>query len=226
MALGDAETTDFWTEFLRSLRERGLKVATDADPLGVILVTSDAHAGLKAAVKAILPGAGWQRCRVHFARNVTQKIGSARSKPVNALISTIFAQTTTEAVTAQYQAVTDSLRGSFPEIAAMLEAAEPDMTGFAALPREHWQKVWSNNPSVILSHWPGWCLDLRFFVLDVSGTRVFGGVSGLVVRGGFRVGLGRVARAGRRGLGRGRAAVAGCRPPVRRSFGVRVAGVA
>ena len=145
MALGDAETTDFWTEFLRSLRERGLKVATDADPLGVILVTSDAHAGMKAAVKAILPGAGWQRCRVHFARNVTQKIGSARSKPVNALISTIFAQTT-EAVTAQYQAVTDSLRGSFPEIAAMLEAAEPDMTGFAALPREHWQKVWSNNP--------------------------------------------------------------------------------
>lgn len=57
MSLGDAETTDFWTEFLRSLRERGLKVATDADPLGVALVTSDAHAGLKAAVNAILPGA-------------------------------------------------------------------------------------------------------------------------------------------------------------------------
>ena len=48
----------------RSLRERGLKVATDADPLGVTLVTSDAHAGLKAAVKAILPGAGWQRSLV------------------------------------------------------------------------------------------------------------------------------------------------------------------
>ncbi len=95
MALGDAETTDFWTEFLRSLRERGLKVATETDPpLGVTLVTSDAHAGLKAAVKAILPGAGWQRCRVHFARNITQRLGSARSKPVNALITTIFAQTT------------------------------------------------------------------------------------------------------------------------------------
>ena len=146
MALGDAETTDFWTEFLRGLRDRGLKVATDADPLGVTLVTSDAHAGLKAAVKAILPGAGWQRCRVHFARNVTQKPGSARSKPVNALISTIFAQTTTEAVTAQYKAVADSLRGSFPEVTEMLEAAEADLTGFAPLPREHWQKVWSNNP--------------------------------------------------------------------------------
>lgn len=146
MSLGDAETTDFWTEFLRSLRQRGLKVATDTDPLGVALVTSDAHAGIKAAVKAILPGAGWQRCRVHFARNITQKLGSARSKPVNALISTIFAQTTPEAVTAQYHAVTDSLRASFPQITAMLEDAEPDLTAFAPLPREHWQKVWSNNP--------------------------------------------------------------------------------
>ncbi|MAT19428.1 MAG: IS256 family transposase [Leifsonia sp.] len=146
MALGDAETTDFWTEFLRTLRDRGLKVATDTDPLGVALVTSDAHAGIKAAVKAILPGAGWQRCRVHFARNVPQKLGSARSKPVNALISTIFAQTTPEAVIGQYHQVTDSLRGSFPEITTMLEAAEPDLTAFASLPREHWQKVWSNNP--------------------------------------------------------------------------------
>jgi len=146
MSLGDAETTDFWTGFIRSLRERGLKVATDADPLGVTLVTSDAHAGLKAAVKAILPGAGWQRCRVHFARNITQRLGSARSTPVNALISTIFAQTTPEAVTAQYTAVTDSLRGSFPQIAEMLQAAEPDLTGFATMPREHWQKIWSNNP--------------------------------------------------------------------------------
>src|SRR3546814_6485184 len=107
MALGDAETTDFWTEFLRSLRDRGLKVATDADPLGVTLVTSDAPAGLKAAINAILPRAGWQRCRVHFARNVTQKLGSARSNPVHALISTIFAPNTPQAVPAQYKPVTD-----------------------------------------------------------------------------------------------------------------------
>ena len=87
-----------------------------------------------------------QRCRVHFARNITQRLGSARSKPVNALVSTIFAQTTPETVTAQYHQVTASLRSSFPEIADMLEAAEPDLTAFASLPREHWQKVWSNNP--------------------------------------------------------------------------------
>lgn len=146
MAIGDAETTDFWTEFLRGLRERGLKVSTAADPAGVVMVISDAHAGLKAAIKAILPGAGWQRCRVHFARNVTQHLGSARSKPVNALIGTVFAQTSSEAVTACYQHVTDSLRTGFPDIAVMLEAAEPDLTAFAAMPTEHWRKIWSNNP--------------------------------------------------------------------------------
>lgn len=51
MALGDAETTDFWTSFLRSLRERGLRVATDQDPEGVVLVTSDAHPGIRAAAR-------------------------------------------------------------------------------------------------------------------------------------------------------------------------------
>ncbi|MDN8724093.1 transposase, partial [Staphylococcus aureus] len=73
-------------------------------------------------------------------------LGSARSKPVNALITTIFAQTSAEAVTAQYRQVTDSLRASFPEIADMLEDAEADLTAFASMPREHWQKIWSNNP--------------------------------------------------------------------------------
>ena len=146
MALGDAETVDFWTSFLRSLRERGLKVPSPEDPTGVVLVTSDAHAGIRAAVRAILPGAAWQRCRVHFARNITSRLGSARSKPVNALVSTIFAQTTPEAVAAQYKHVIDTLRDAFPEIAQMLKDAEPDLTAFAAFPREHWTKIWSNNP--------------------------------------------------------------------------------
>ena len=114
MALGDAETVDFWTSFLRSLRERGLKVPSPEDPTGVVLVTSDAHAGIRAAVRAILPGASWQRCRVHFARNITSRLGSARSKPAGALVSTIFAQTSQEAVAAQYKHVIDALRDPFP----------------------------------------------------------------------------------------------------------------
>ena len=115
MALGDAETVDFRVVLvLRSLRERGLKVPSPEDPTGVVLVTSDAHAGIRAAVRAILPGAAWQRCRVHFARNITSRLGSARSKPAGALVSTIFAQTSQEAVAAQYKHVVDTLRDPFP----------------------------------------------------------------------------------------------------------------
>jgi len=147
MAVGDAETIDFWTSFLRGLRDRGLKVATPTDPTGVVLVTSDAHEGIKTAVKAILPGASWQRCRVHFARNVTRHLGAARSKPVNALIGTVYAQTNPDAVRACYRQVTDNLaKGGFDTVAGMLEAAEADLTAFADLPTEHWRKLWSNNP--------------------------------------------------------------------------------
>ena len=131
MALGDAETVDFWTSFLRSLRERGLKVPSPEDPTGVVLVTSDAHAGIRAAVRAILPGASWQRCRVHFARNITSRLGSARSKPVNALVSTIFAQTSREAVAAQYKHVVDSLREASTLVRLRdLRTVGPDVADF------------------------------------------------------------------------------------------------
>lgn len=146
MDIGDSESTDFWTEFLRSLRTRGLNPSTPTRPEGVALVISDAHAGLKAAIKAVLPGAAWQRCRVHFARNVTQAVGSAHSKPLNALIGTIFAQTGPDAVRETYHQVTASIEKSFSAVAAMLREAEPDLTAFAAFPQEHWKKIWSNNP--------------------------------------------------------------------------------
>ena len=122
------------------------RVVSQALVVATGVSASDAHPGTRAAVKAILPGASWQRCRVHFARNITSRLGSARSKPVNALISTIFAQTSRQAVTAQYQHVIDSLRPSFPQVADMLTEAEADLTAFAAFPKEHWPKIWSNNP--------------------------------------------------------------------------------
>ena len=92
------------------------------------------------------PGPPGSAAAPRFARNITSRLGSARSKPVNALVSTIFAQTSQEAVAAQYKHVVDSLREAFPEIAQMLIDAEPDLTAFAAFPREHWTKIWSNNP--------------------------------------------------------------------------------
>ena len=92
------------------------------------------------------PGRPGSAAAPRFARNITSRLGSARSKPVNALVSTIFAQTSQEAVAAQYKHVIDALRDPFPEIAQMLIDAEPDLTAFAAFPREHWTKIWSNNP--------------------------------------------------------------------------------
>ena len=115
MALGDAETTDFWTSLSCGPCESGgSRSPPRRIPPGSCRPTGDAHAGIRAAVRAILPGAAWQRCRVHFARTITSRLGSARSKPVNALVSTIFAQTSREAVMAQYKHVVDALRDPFP----------------------------------------------------------------------------------------------------------------
>ena len=147
MALGDAETVDFWTSFLRSLRERGLKVPSPEDPTGVVLVTSDAHAGIRAAVRAILPGAAWQRCRVHFARTITSRLGPARprarGRPGLHDLRPDQSGGRHRPVPARHR----RLEGPIPfRIAQMLIDAEPDLTAFAALPREHWTKIWSNNP--------------------------------------------------------------------------------
>ena len=147
MALGDAETTDFWTSFLRSLRERGLKVPSPEDPTGVVLVTSDAHAGIRAAVRAILPGAAWQRCRVHFARNITSRLGSARPRARQRPGLDHLRPDQQGGGGGPVQARHRHFEGPVPfRIARMLIDAQPDLTAFAAFPREHWTKIWSNNP--------------------------------------------------------------------------------
>jgi transposase-like protein len=127
-----------WTAFLRDLVARGLS--------GVELVTSDAHPGLREAIAATLPGASWQRCRTHFMRNLLAKVPKAAQPFVAALVRSIFAQPDREQVEAQLRRVTDQLAGRFPEAAALLEEAGPDITAFACFPTEHWRQIWSNNP--------------------------------------------------------------------------------
>jgi len=83
-AVGDSETEAFWSEFLRSLRERGLA--------GVQLVISDHHRGLRNAIDTVMLGTAWQRCRVHFMRNVLAKVPKASAEMVAAAVRTIFAQ--------------------------------------------------------------------------------------------------------------------------------------
>src|SRR5271154_5535161 len=83
LSIGASEAETFWTDFLRALARRGLR--------GVKLVISDAHEGLKAAVSKVLH-ASWQRCRVHFMRNVLAHAGKSGRRVVSAFIATAFAQ--------------------------------------------------------------------------------------------------------------------------------------
>jgi len=138
LAVGDSEDKAFWTAFLRSLRARGLD--------GVRLVISDAHEGLKAAIAAVMLGAAWQRCRVHFLRNVLAKVPRASAEMVAAAIRTIFAQPDATAVAEQLESIASKLGGQFPQVEIMLLDAAVDITAFAAFPQAHWKKIWSTNP--------------------------------------------------------------------------------
>jgi len=137
-AVGDTETEVFWSEFFRALRTRGLH--------GVRLVISDHHDGLKAAIAKCFVGAGWQRCRVHFMRNVLAKVPKADAEMVAAAIRTIFAQPSAEAVYAQFDRIVATLEAQFPVVAGMLVDARDDLLAFTAFPVEHWRKIWSTNP--------------------------------------------------------------------------------
>jgi putative transposase len=141
--VGDSETEEFWTEFLRDPRGRGLA--------GVQLVISDAHSGLVAAVGAVLQGAAWQCCRVHFMRNVLTKVPKADADMVASWIRTIFSMGTPAAVRAQLDHVADTLAASHPRVAEMLGEAKADLTAFADFPQVHRRKIWSTNPLELLN---------------------------------------------------------------------------
>jgi transposase-like protein len=138
LAVGDSEDAAFWTSFLRSLRARGLA--------GVRLVTSDAHEGLKAAIGTVLLGSAWQRCRVHFLRNVLSRIPKGSAQMVLAAIRTIFAQPDAASCRAQLDEVVAKLMPRFPVAASMLTDAREDLLAFSAFPVSHWRKIWSTNP--------------------------------------------------------------------------------
>jgi transposase-like protein len=136
--VGDSEDGAFWTGFLRSLKARGLH--------GVQLVISDAHEGLKAAIGAVFAGATWQRCRVHFLRNLLARVPKGNAEMVAAAIRTIFAQPDDQHVHAQLDVIATMLGKQFPIVEAMLRDAADDVLAFTCFPLSHWKKIWSTNP--------------------------------------------------------------------------------
>jgi transposase-like protein len=137
-AVGDSEDGAFWTAFLRSLKARGLA--------GVQLVISDSHEGLKKAIAAVFLGASWQRCRVHFVRNVLARVPKGSAEMVAAAIRTIFAQPDAEHVHSQLDVVAGMLGRQFPAVEQILRDARVDVLAFTAFPVLHWKKIWSTNP--------------------------------------------------------------------------------
>ena len=137
ISIGVSEAETFWTDFLRSLARRGLR--------GVRLVISDAHEGLKAAVARVLH-ASWQRCRVHFMRNVLAYAGRQGRRVVAAFIGTAFVQDDAEAARTQWRQVADQLRPKVPKLAALMDDAETDVLAFMSFPKDHRLKIHSTNP--------------------------------------------------------------------------------
>ena len=137
MDVGPSEAETFWTAFLRKLARRGLR--------GVKLVISDAHEGIKASVAKVM-SATWQRCRVHFMRNVLAHAGRSGRRVVSAFIATAFAQDDAEAAKVQWRKVADQLRPKVPKLAALMDTAERDVLAYMGFPAQHRVKLHSTNP--------------------------------------------------------------------------------
>lgn len=137
LEIGPSEAETFWTAFLRKLTRRGLR--------DVKLVISDAHEGIKAAVSKVL-STTWQRCRVHFMRNVLAHAGRQGRRVVSAFIATAFAQNDAEAAKRQWRLVADQIRPKVAKLAALMDDAEPDVLAYMTFPPQHRAKLHSTNP--------------------------------------------------------------------------------
>jgi transposase-like protein len=136
--VGPTESGAFWLAFLRGLVARGLS--------GVRLVVSDAHGGLKAAIASVLQGAAWQRCRVHFIRDVLAIVPKSAQQMIAATIRTVFVQPDPDSARKTWRTVADSFRVRFARVAQLMDEAEDEVLAYLSFPHEHWHQIWSNNP--------------------------------------------------------------------------------
>jgi len=135
--VGEAETEAFWREFLRSLRARGLS--------GVQLCVSDAHEGLKNAIAKVL-GCPWQRCTVHFLRDMLGHCSKAQQPLVATAIRQIFAAEDAVEARERLAGVAAALEQTAPKVARLLAEAEDELLAFMSFLKEHWSKLRSTNP--------------------------------------------------------------------------------
>src|ERR671939_388315 len=137
IATGPSEAEPFWTAFLRSLADRGVR--------GVKLVIADDHKGLRAAATKVFH-ASHQRCRIHWLRNALARVQPTQRPAVVALLKTIFAQETAEAAHAQWRQVAETLRERFPKLVELMDGSREEVLVYMTFPREHWAQIASTNP--------------------------------------------------------------------------------
>ena len=135
--VGEVESEATWREFIRSLVARGLT--------GVQLVISDAHPGLKKAIASVI-GAQWQRCCVHFVRDMLGHVPRQSHPMVRGALKQVFAAVDRDMAAQVATSVIGQLRGVAPKVARLLEDAEQDLLAYMRFPREHWTKIRSTNP--------------------------------------------------------------------------------
>jgi transposase-like protein len=136
--VADGEMTDAWKRFLEGLVARGLR--------GVQLVVSDAHAGLQAARVQVLNATSWQRCQVHFLRNVLSRVGKAAQPAVSAVVRGVLNQPDAVAAKDAMRKAKETLGPKFPQVVALLEEAEHDVLTCLDFPAAHWRQIRSTNP--------------------------------------------------------------------------------
>ena len=145
LKVGDSESEPFWREFLAGLKQRGLTGVRLVISVGEAFPGGVAHVGLTKAVGRMFQGCSWQRCRVHFARNLLQTVPKAQQEMVAAALRSVFTQQSTAAVEEQWNQVASMLASKFPRAAELMATAREDVLAFRHFPLSHWRKLWSTN---------------------------------------------------------------------------------
>lgn len=137
MQVATLKSVESWTGFFQDLNSRGLGQ--------VYLVTSDAHLRIQAAVGQVLPTASWQRCRTHFAKNLSSKVSQRQWTTLSGMFHSIFQQADAQATWDQAREVVEFCSEYFSEVAGYLEESLDEILAFTNTPKAVWTKVWSNN---------------------------------------------------------------------------------
>jgi len=135
--IGPSEAETFWATFLKSLVRRGLR--------GTKLVISDAHEGLKAAIRRVM-NSSWQRCRVHWMRNAQSYVPKGQQHMVSAALRQAFLQPDRASASQGLRHVADQLRSKWPKLAAFIDESEIDVLAHMDFPASHRTKLHSTNP--------------------------------------------------------------------------------